>query len=90
MKQFSTNDGQNHKGDVYLILAFVQPIVHQMAPGWMQVALTSLTLLVLAWISYRTVGNIPPEQAEIVKRKIEDMEAIDEAEGEDLLEMGRR
>lgn len=89
LKPLSTNDGQDRKGDLYLILAFVQPIVHQMAPGWMQVALTSLTLLVLAWISYRTVGNIPPEQAEIVKRKIEELEEIDAAEGEDLLNRGR-
>ena len=86
-KQFSTNDGQSRKGDLYLILAFVQPIVHQMAPGWMQVALTSLTLLVLAWISYRTVGNIPPEQAEIIQDKIDQIESLG---GEDLLEMGRR
>lgn len=63
-KTYSTYEGQNRKGDIYLILAFVQPVVHQMAPGWMQVLLTSLTLLVLAWYSYRTVGNIPPETAD--------------------------
>lgn len=74
-KQLSTDEGQSRKGDLYLILAFVQPIVHQMAPGWMQVALTSLTLLVLAWISYRTVGNIPPDVATemMVERDLDDV-----------------
>lgn len=77
LKPLSTNDGQSRKGDLYLILAFVQPIIHQMAPGWAQVGLTSLTLLVLAWISYRTVGNIPPEQAQVVLDKIEQMDAAE-------------
>lgn len=74
-KQLSTDEGQSRKGDLYLILAFVQPIVHQMAPGWMQVALTSLTLLVLAWISYRTVGNVPPDVAAelVVEKELNDV-----------------
>lgn len=89
LKQLSTNEGQNKKGDVYLLLAFIQPIVYSMAPGWGQVIVGSIALLILALLSYRTVGNIPPAQAEIVKRKIEDLEEIDAAEGEDLLNRGR-
>lgn len=89
LKQLPTNDGQSRKGDVYLLLAFIQPIVYSMAPGWGQVIVGSIALLALAFLSYRTVGNIPPAQAEIVKRKIEELEAIDAAEGEDLLNRGR-
>lgn len=89
LKPLSTNEGQDKKGDVYLLLAFIQPIVYAMSPGWGQVIVGSAALLILAWLSYRTVGNIPPAQAEIVKRKIEELEAIDEAEGEDLLNRGR-
>jgi hypothetical protein len=42
--------------------------------------------LVLAFLSYRTVGNIPPEQAAIIKEKIDQ---IDDLGNEDLLEKGR-
>lgn len=96
LKPLSTNDGQNRKGDVYLLLAFIQPIVYSMAPGWGQVIVGSVALLILAFLSYKTVGNIPPAQAEIVKRKIDEdeivrrnLEDIDAAEGEDLLNRGR-
>ena len=80
MKGLTTAQGQDQKGHIYLILAFVQPIVHSMAPGWAQTVLTTLTLLILAYISYRTVGNIPPEEAEIVREKVreyQDMSAED-------------
>lgn len=83
IKPMSTAEGQDRKGHVYLLLAFIQPIVYQMAPGWGQVAVGSLALLVLALLSYKTVGNIPPAQAEIVKQKIEEMEA------DELLTEGR-
>lgn len=72
----STDKGQDQKGHIYMILAFATPVVHQMAPGWMQMLLTSLTLLVLAFISYRTVGNIPPEEAEIVREKVKEYEEL--------------
>ena len=77
-KTYSTYEGQSRKGDIYLILAFVQPVVHQMAPGWMQVGLTSLTLLVLAWYSYRTVGNIPPDTAEQIMAEKDLAEVLSE------------
>lgn len=89
LKQLSTNEGQDKKGDVYLLLAFIQPIVYAMSPGWGQVIVGSVALLGLAFLSYRTVGNIPPTQAEIIKRKLEELEEIDAAEGEDLLNRGR-
>lgn len=83
MKQLSTNDGQDRKGDVYLLLAFIQPVVYAMSPGWGQVIVGSIALLVLAFLSYKTVGNIPPEDAEVVRRKVEEMRA------DELLEEGR-
>lgn len=83
MKPLSTNEGQDKKGDVYLLLAFIQPIVYAMSPGWGQVIVGSGALLILAWLSYRTVGNIPPDEAEIVRQKIESLKA------EELLKEGR-
>lgn len=71
LKPLSTNDGQDKKGDVYLLLAFIQPIVYAMSPGWGQVVVGSIALLVLAILSYRTVGNIPPKQAEEVSELLE-------------------
>ena len=71
LKPLSTNDGQDKKGDVYLLLAFIQPIVYAMSPGWGQVVVGSIALLVLAILSYRTVGNIPPKQAEAVSELLE-------------------
>jgi hypothetical protein len=85
-KTFSTDQGQDRKGHIYLILAFVQPIVHNMAPGWGQTVLTSLTLLILAFISYRTVGNIPPEEAEVVREKVREYQ---EMSPEDLVAESR-
>lgn len=76
MKGLSTDQGQDQKGHIYLILAFVTPVVHSMAPGWMQMVLTSLTLLVLSYISYRTVGNIPPAEAEIVREKVQEYQEM--------------
>lgn len=76
MKGITTDQGQDQKGHIYLILAFVQPIVHSMAPGWAQTILTSLTLLILAYISYRTVGNIPPAEAEVVREKIKEYQEM--------------
>lgn len=70
-RQLSTDEGQTRKGDVYLLLAFIQPIVYSMSPGWGQVIVGSLALLTLALLSYRTVGNIPPEQAKEVRDLLE-------------------
>ena len=89
LKPLSTNEGQNKKGDVYILAALMQPVIFAMSPGWGQVIVSTLVFLVLAFLSYRTVGNIPPREAEIVKRKIEELEEIDAAEGEDLLSRGR-
>ena len=83
----STNDGQNKKGDVYLLAALMQPVVFAMAPGWGQVIVASLVFLVLAFLSYRTVGNIPPHEAEIVREKIE--EEVQALDAEELVEEGR-
>jgi hypothetical protein len=51
--------------------------------GWVQTGLTILFLAALSYISKLTVGNIPPEDAKILKAKVEEMRA------EDLVEEGR-
>lgn len=51
--------------------------------GWVQTALLILFLAALSFISWLTVGNIPPQNAEIINRHLEDMDA------EELLEAGR-
>jgi len=82
-KQLSTDEGQTRKGDVYLLLAFIQPIVYSMSPGWGQVIVGSLALLTLALLSYRTVGNIPPEQA----KEVQDL--LETSTVQDVLRQGR-
>lgn len=83
-KQLSTDEGQSKKGDVYLLLAFIQPIVYAMAPGWGQVIVGSLALGVLAWLSYRTVGSgVRPEEAEGIRQK------LDTLSEEELVREGR-
>lgn len=86
MKQLSTNEGQNKKGDVYLLAALMQPVVFAMAPGWGQVIVATLVFLVLALLSYKTVGNIPPEEARIVRQKVQELEGLSP---EELVEEGR-
>lgn len=67
----STAQGQDFKGHVYVVAALATPVLHNMAPGWAQTALTSLALIVLAFISYRTTGNIRPEIADQITEHYE-------------------
>jgi hypothetical protein len=83
LKPLSTDDGQTQKGHVYLLAAFMQPVIFAMAPGWGQVIAAMTVFIGLAFLSYKTVGNIPPEDAKIVRQKIEEMQA------EELVEEGR-
>lgn len=85
MKNLTTNEGQNRKGDVYLLFAFMQPIVYSISPGWGQVLVASMVFCVLAILSYRTVGSIPPEIADQIRADYEAGESL-----EDIIERGRR
>lgn len=71
LKPLSTNDGQNQKGHVYILAAFMQPVVFAMSPGWGQVITAMVVFLGLAFLSYKTVGNIPPEQAKDITDLLE-------------------
>lgn len=51
--------------------------------SWVQTVLLILFLAALSFISWLTVGNIPPANADIVNRK------IDELSNEELLQAGR-
>jgi hypothetical protein len=54
-----------------------------MDPGWERTYLISLFLIVMAVISWLTVGNIPPQMAEDVK------EIMDSKSVKDVLREGR-
>jgi hypothetical protein len=68
---------------VAVILDKVADHIIGMQAGWIQTALLILFLAALSYISKLTVGNIPPANAEIINRKIEEMDA------EELLRAGR-
>jgi hypothetical protein len=83
-KQLSTDEGQTKKGDVYLLLAFIQPVIYAMSPGWPQVIAASVALLILAVLSYRTVGSgVRPEEAKAFREK------LDTLSEEELVREGR-
>lgn len=56
----STDAAGDLKGAVYGISA----VIISMDPGWDRTFLISLFLIVMAVISWLTVGNIPPEAAD--------------------------
>ena len=64
------------KGAVYGISA----VIISMEPGWDRTFLISLFLIIMAVISWLTVGNIPPDAAE---------EILAEKELADVLREGR-
>jgi hypothetical protein len=57
---FSSDTAGDLKAAVYGISA----VIVTMEPGWDRTALIALFLIVMAVISWLTVGNIPPEAAE--------------------------
>lgn len=59
----STDTAGDLKGAVYAIAG----VLVTMDPGWDRTFLISLFLIVMAVISWLTVGNIPPAMAEDVK-----------------------
>lgn len=63
----STNTSSDLKGAVYAIAG----VLVTMDPGWDRTFLISLFLIVMAVISWLTVGNIPPEQAKDVSDLLE-------------------
>jgi len=67
------------KGAVYGISA----VIITMEPGWDRTFLISLFLIVMAVISWLTVGNIPPETAQDVE------EVIGSKTVQDILREGR-
>ena len=67
------------KGAVYGISA----VIVTMEPGWDRTFLISLFLIVMAVISWLTVGNIPPDQA----RDVSDLLETDTVQ--DVLRQGR-
>ena len=88
-KTFTSAEAGKAKGQVY-VWGIVAVILDKFADhiisldqGWVQTGLTILFLSALAYISHLTVGNIPPEDAEIVRQKVQEMRA------DELLEEGR-
>jgi hypothetical protein len=73
MKRFglTTNTAGDLKGAVYGISA----VIIAMEPGWDRTFLISLFLIVMAIISWFTVGNIPPDVAEeiMIEQDIKDV-----------------
>ncbi len=67
------------KGAVYGISA----VIITMEPGWDRTFLISLFLIVMAIISWLTVGNIPPETAQEVE------EVMQHQSVQDILREGR-
>ena len=88
-KGLSSAEAGTAKSSVYnwaivaVILDKVADHIINLQGGWVQTALIIVFLAALSYISKLTVGNIPPEDAEIVRRKIEEMRA------DELLEEGR-
>lgn len=58
----SSDTAGDLKGAVYAMSA----VIVAMDPGWDRTLLIALFLIVMAVISYLTVGNIPPDVAEDV------------------------
>lgn len=75
----STDAAGDLKGAVYGISA----VIISMDPGWDRTFLISLFLIVMAVISWLTVGNIPPAMASDVK------EIMDSKPIQDVLREGR-
>jgi hypothetical protein len=75
----STAASSDLKGAVYAIAG----VLVTMDPGWDRTFLISLFLIVMAVISWLTVGNIPPQMAEDVK------EIMDSKSVKDVLREGR-
>ena len=75
----STNTAGDLKGAVYAIAG----VLVTMDPGWDRTFLISLFLIVMAVISWLTVGNIPPDQARDVSDLLE-TETV-----QDVLRQGR-
>jgi|688.fasta_scaffold1801093_2 hypothetical protein len=75
----STATSSDLKGAVYAIAG----VLVTMDPGWERTYLISLFLIVMAVISWLTVGNIPPQMAEDVK------EIMDSKSVKDVLREGR-
>jgi hypothetical protein len=67
----TTDTAGDLKGAVYGISA----VIITMEPGWDRTFLISLFLIVMAIISWLTVGNIPPEAAEelMVEKDLRDV-----------------
>ena len=72
----STDTAGDLKGAVYGLSA----VIISMDPGWDRTFLISLFLIVMAIISYLTVGNIPPDAAD---------EIMAEKDLKDVLREGR-
>lgn len=75
----STAASSDLKGAVYAIAG----VLVTMDPGWERTYLISLFLIVMAVISWLTVGNSPPAMAEDVK------EIMDSKPVRDVLREGR-
>lgn len=90
MKGLSSARAGDLKSNVYnwaiiaVILDKFADHIISLQNGWVQTGLTILFLAALSYISKLTVGNIPPEDAAIVRQKIEEMKAEElVAEGRD-------
>ena len=68
---------------VAVILDKIADYILGMQAGWVQTLLLILFLAAMSYISRLTVGNIPPQNAEIINSK------IDEMSPEELLRAGR-
>lgn len=75
----STDTAGDLKGAVYGLSA----VIISMDPGWDRTFLISLFLIVMAVISWLTVGNIPPDKA----RDVSDLLETDTVQ--DVLRQGR-
>lgn len=75
----TTDTAGDLKGAVYAIAG----VLVTMDPGWDRTFLISLFLIVMAVISWLTVGNIPPDQA----RDVSDLLETDTVQ--DVLRQGR-
>jgi hypothetical protein len=75
----TTDKAGDLKGAVYGISA----VIITMEPGWDRTFLISLFLIVMAIISWLTVGNIPPETAQEVE------EVMQHQSVQDILRGGR-
>lgn len=73
------------KGAVYA----VSGVIVAMDPGWDKTLLLLVFLLVMAMISYCTVGNIPPDKADYINDAL-DPKDLSWERIEDVLKTGRR